>query len=193
MKISGGRNPTANDAVHPLPGPATTLLAATPQGGEPVAANLGPKLTEALEVTGNGMILEPSPDHAPQPRTERADSSVHPTAQLQLNRLQLGSQTLGDRLTLNLKRSLPSRPAVMRETQKVERLRFALPTLPSVFVRKASEFDQPRFLGMQLQAELRETTPQVAEESLGLVAMLESQDEVVGIADDDDVAHRRCL
>ena len=56
--------------------------------------------------------------------------------------------------------SFPSRPADVRETQKVERLGRAIATLRSAFGRVASELDQPRFLRMQFQAELGEPLPQ---------------------------------
>ncbi|MBV8315299.1 MAG: hypothetical protein JOZ53_10210, partial [Planctomycetaceae bacterium] len=74
------------------------------------------------------------------------------------------------------------------EAQERERLRLALPALPSVLGGEPPEFDQPRLLGVQRQAELLQATSDVSEEAFGIAAVLESHDEIVGVAHDDQVA-----
>jgi hypothetical protein len=49
----------------------------------------------------------------------------------------------------------------MRETQKVKRLRFAVPSVSPVLLRIAAKLDDPRFVGMQRQPELRESLAQL--------------------------------
>ena len=53
-----------------------------------------------------------------------------------------------------------------------------------------SELDQPCLVGLQLQAELRESLAKVGEEPLGVTVLLEPHEEVIGVAHDDHVAVR---
>src|SRR6266540_40508 len=78
----------------------------------------------------------------------------------------------------------------MREAEKVERLRLAqTPTRPTIG-REPAELDQSRLVRVQFQGELREPLAQVPEKPLGVLLMLEPDDEVVGEADDDHVTVR---
>ena len=52
------------------------------------------------------------------------------------------------------------------------------------------ELDQPRLLGVQLQAELREPCAKIGQEPLGVIPVLEAHHEVVGEAHDDHVTAR---
>ena len=54
----------------------------------------------------------------------------------------------------------------------------------------APELDQARLLWVQFQRELREPVAKVAEEPLGVLAMLKARDVVVREAHDDHVAVR---
>ena len=53
-----------------------------------------------------------------------------------------------------------------------------------------SELDQPRLLGRQLQAELRESVAKLGEEPSRIILVLEAHDVVVGVAHDDYVTVR---
>jgi hypothetical protein len=75
----------------------------------------------------------------------------------------------------------------VREAQEVEALRFPVATFSPRLVREAAKLDEPRLIGMQPETELRESFTEVREESLGLFAMLEPNDEVVAEAHDDHV------
>ena len=86
--------------------------------------------------------------------------------------------------------ALPGRRTAMREPQEVEALGFPLATRSPVRRRVATEFEEPRFVGMQRQPEPRESLAQVGEKLLGVVSMLEAHDEVIGKAHDDHVAVR---
>ena len=91
---------------------------------------------------------------------------------------------------LELETPAPGLPADVREAQEVERLRLPEATrLPSLG-GEPPELDQPRLVGVQLQAELREPLAKISEEPLGVLTMLEADDEVVSEAHDDHVTVR---
>ena len=94
-------------------------------------------------------------------RCRRRMSSVFDLAQLR-------PHPLRDRDAPEHEPSAPGLPADVREAEEVERLRLPeAPRLP-VLGGEPPELDQPRLLGMQLQAELREPLAQVGEEPLGV-------------------------
>ena len=78
----------------------------------------------------------------------------------------------------------------MREAEEVEGLGLPVAPRSSIAFGKLSELDEPRLVGMQLQGEPRQPLAQLAEEPLGVLAMLESHDEVIRKAHDDDIAVR---
>src|SRR5262249_10311263 len=71
-------------------------------------------------------------------------------------------------------------PADVGEAQKRERLRLALPALPSVRGGEPPEFDQVRLLGVQRQAELLQAPSQFREEAFGIAAVRGPDDEARG-------------
>ena len=76
----------------------------------------------------------------------------------------------------------------MREAPKIESLRSTLPTPLATLGRETTKLNQPRFLGVQFQAELGEPDAELPQKPLRLVSVLETYDEVVGVPYDDDVA-----
>ena len=64
------------------------------------------------------------------------------------------------------------------------------PPLCSSLGREAPELDQPRFLVVQPQPELREPLAKLGEEPLGVVPMLEAHHSVVSEPHSDDIAAR---
>src|ERR1700691_1143228 len=81
----------------------------------------------------------------------------------------------------------------MREAEEVEALRLPLAASLAVRTSEASELEQPRLLGVQLELELREPLAELAQEPLGLVAVLAPDDEVIGVANDDHIVLRLLL
>ena len=73
----------------------------------------------------------------------------------------------------------------MREAQEVERLRLALAPLARAFGRIAAELDQSGFVRVQLEAELLQAFRKFSQKAFGVRSILESHDEIVGVADDD--------
>ena len=75
-------------------------------------------------------------------------------------------------------------PAVVREPKEVERLRSTLPALPPVRFREPAELYKTGLLRVQLQPERCQPLPHRLHEPLRIPAVLEPQDEVIGIAHD---------
>ena len=102
----------------------------------------------------------------------------------------LGLPSLAHRLTPHRKLPVPRLPAAVREAEKVEGFRFPVATPSSVPTSIPAKFDEPRFVGMQRQAEPRETLAQFGEEAFRFPSMLESHDEIIRKTDDDHIAAR---
>jgi hypothetical protein len=104
---------------------------------------------------------------------------VHASPQLGFDLAQLRLQPPPNRLPHHREPSVPLLPADVREAEEVERLRLplagALPTLG----REGPELQQPRLLGVQLQAELCEPLPQVGQEFRDLDAFKADMDDLL--------------
>src|SRR5258707_216197 len=81
----------------------------------------------------------------------------------------------------------------MREAQEVESFRFSLSTSPPVRGSAPPELDQSRLVWMQFQPELRQPLSKVAKKPLGVLTVLETYNQIVGITDDNYVAARHPL
>src|SRR6185295_1743978 len=73
-------------------------------------------------------------------------------------------------------------PAYVRESQKVERLRFPFSALPPPFRCISPKLDHPSLLLMQLQSELSHPFAQFYLEPFGIFSMLEADHDVVCIS-----------
>src|SRR5664280_1982288 len=104
---------------------------------------------------------------------------MHASPELVLDLGQLRPHPLRDGLALQPEPSVLGLPAEVREAEEVERLRLADATSRPGPGSSAPELDEPRLVGMQLQAELRQPLTKVAEELLRIALMLESGHEVV--------------
>ena len=69
-----------------------------------------------------------------------------------------------------------------------ERLRFAKPALSAPVRRVAAELDQSGFVRMERQRKLTQPLTHRLQEAPGVVLVLETDDDVVGVAHDDHVA-----
>src|SRR5688572_112772 len=150
-------------------------LTATPQRLQPGARHLPPKRLERCEVSRHRVIVEVALHHRPQPVSGPGDRLMPALAQLLPYRLQFAPQPLGDRLPPDRKPStLPGLPADVRESQKIEGVGFALSSPLPVLLRKTPKLDQPRFLRVQLQPELPHSLPQLLQECVCVLPVLES-------------------
>src|ERR687897_3803567 len=78
----------------------------------------------------------------------------------------------------------------MREAEELERPRLPGATRPPSLGSEPPELDQARLVGMQLQAEPRESLAQAGPKALRIVTMLKAQHAVVGETHDDHLAAR---
>src|SRR5262250_2131566 len=113
---------------------------------------------------------------------------MHASPQFLFQGPQLGLLPLAHRLSQDREVPPPGPSADVRKTQEVERLRLAFTTLAPILFRKAAKFDDSRLIGMQLEAEVRESLAQPRQEPLCFISMLESCHKVIGKADEDDLS-----
>jgi len=76
----------------------------------------------------------------------------------------------------------------MSEPQEYEGFRFSLAAPFSISEGKPSELDQPRLVRMQFQTELHQPFLEITQKPLGVRPILKAQHNVVGIADNYDIA-----
>jgi len=135
------------------------------------------------------MVVEVALYYPAEPSPKLWDRQVTPSHQSLFDRLQLGPKSLGHCLPSNDEAStLPLAPTDMGESEEVEGFRLAILSPSVVFDSEPAKLNQPSLVGMQSQPELLHASMKLAKESLGIVAVLESHDEVVCVSDNDDIA-----
>src|SRR5205085_6359990 len=143
------------------------------------------KHTKLMQISGNRMISVITGDDLPHPFTDRGDGFMHPVAQFCLNQTQFRNHPLSYRLSPNDEGAiLPSLPAIMRETQKGEGVRFSLSTLFSVLNCEPSELDQPCLFRMYFQSELGEPLLKCFQELLRICPVFKAGHQIIRISDD---------
>ncbi len=75
----------------------------------------------------------------------------------------------------------------MGEPEERKRLRFTDTAPPAVDRRMAGELDEAGLVRMQRERELLQPPPQVRQKASGLGLVFEADDDIIGIAHDDDV------
>jgi hypothetical protein len=139
-------------------------------------------------IARHGVVGAVAYDHRTEPCPGLRDGPMASLSQLGLERRELGSHPLLDRVAVDLEAPLQSRPTDVGEPQKGEGLRLPLASPFSVLAREASKLDQASLVGVKLEAEACQSLAQLPQTSLRLCPMLEPNDEVIGIAHDDHVA-----
>ena len=118
---------------------------------------------------------------------------MHHPAQLLLNNSELCPHPLRRRMPPDHKATCRVRATEVHEPEERECFRLLLPSLPSIGRRKTSELNQPCLFRMNLQPELRQPILKVSQKPFGVRPVLESGDEIVGVADHNHVALRDFL
>jgi hypothetical protein len=77
MQYPRGREPVANQPCHVLPTSATKFLTTPSQNAKPDAAHLVAEPAQTRAVSRYRMIVEPPPNHRPQPRAHFGHRAVH--------------------------------------------------------------------------------------------------------------------
>src|SRR5437867_4327516 len=187
MPDADGRQPPVDVSAHPVPGYGVPSAAAT-QDLPPQPPH---SLTEGAEsgaVHGHAVIAAVTENDRSQIGALLRDGTMQASAQLDFDLLQLGLPPRTHRLPQHREATRPLPRATVREAEEVEGL--GLPVAPpsSILVGKLAKLDEARLAGMQLQAEPAEPLAQLGQDPLGILAMLESHDEVIGKPHDDGVA-----
>lgn len=139
------------------------------------------------------MISVVSLHHAFQPRADEHNRLMYLPAQLLLDSQKLRSQSLC-RCPPPDHKVAPQVPAtIVGEPEKRESLRLSLTALLSIGRCEAPELDQSRLFRMDLQTKLRQPFLEIPQEPLCVRLVLKPGYEIVGVADDDDVATRDFL
>ena len=102
--------------------------------------------------------------------------------------LQRPADSTAYRFTSQSEATFPSLRTKVRKPQKVERLRFALPSLLPVHFREPSEFHDSGFLRVQCQTKLRQPLPNILQVLLRVPLILKSDHHIVRIADNQGLA-----
>ena len=171
----GNSKPVHDQAMHSTPAQMMGL-AAPAQGAMPQPPHLEAECAQSRAVARHAEVL-----------ALLFDGSVHSPSELDLDRLEFGSQAFGTREPQDHELALPGCPAAVREPEEVEGLRFALSHAASVIAGKAPELDQPRLLRVQLQPELAQPLGHLTPKALSIAAELEPGNPIVGIPHHDHV------
>src|SRR5882724_4438386 len=121
------------------------------------------------------MIVEVSLHDRLEPLAGLHDRIMHALLECILDIFKFVPHPLADRLALHHKVPFPVCPADMRESQEIERFRFAFPSLQSVWFGKSPELNPARFVWVQLQAELCQPFLEINQESVGISPILEAE------------------
>jgi len=118
---------------------------------------------------------------------------MHLPTQLLLDGKELSPQSLHRSAPPDHKMTLRVPTTVVGEPEEREGFRLPLFAFSSIRRREASELDQPRLLRMDLQTKLGQPLPKISQEPLCFRLVLKTGDEIVGVANDDDIAPRDFL
>ena len=113
---------------------------------------------------------------------------MHPPAKNLLDALQGTRHPPRNRVAPQPEAPIPSLRATVREAQKVERLRFALPCPPVVFSGIPSELDEPRLFRVHFQFKASQPPFHGLKEALRIPPVLKTHHEIIGVPHDDCVA-----
>src|SRR5213596_820014 len=166
------RKPMRNQAKHSTPAQVFGLAAAA-QRAVPQSSDLEAEYAQPCSVVGHAEVAGMSGHHRPQVRALLGNGVVHAPSELELDRLEFGSQAFGTRKPQNHELALSRLRTAVREPEEVEGLRLALSLALSVLAGEAPELDQPRLVGVQLQPELAQPVLHRALEALGVISELE--------------------
>jgi hypothetical protein len=183
-----GRKPSVDQPSHSIPVDPLALTS-TPQREVPIAAYLVSKICHRSPVHRHPMVPDESADYGAKPLPLFRNRLMHALSEFGLDLLKFPAPLLSDRLADDRVPSVtPLFPANMREAQEVEGLRSPLISPLSVLDRKRTEFQKPRLLGIERQAELSESLLQLGQTALRLHLALQPDHKVVRPSHDDHVA-----
>jgi hypothetical protein len=149
-------------------------LAATDESPPPESGHPFPKHPQTIEISRHRVVVEVAAHDRLEPLPRERHRVVHTQAKLLLDLLQFRPHTLGTRLALYSEVPLPSHPADVRETQKVERLGLAFPSSIPAFFGIPPELDPARLVRVEFQTKLLQPFLEVPQETVGFRLVLET-------------------
>src|SRR5258707_7936338 len=164
------------------------FLTAPAEAPPPQPLDTAPEGGERLDVVGHGMIGEVASHDLPQPGALLVDRGVQAASHGLLDLAQPGPQPVAPRLPLQGELAVPGAPTDVGEAQEVEGLRLAEAAPLAVCRRMATELDQTRLVRMQTEHIAFQSLSQGRKKPHGVGLVLETGDEVVGVAHHDDVS-----
>ena len=187
------RQPASDEAPHAIPKDAP-FLAAPRQRAMPEPSYLEPKNPQRVLVPRHTVIPDVPTHHRLQPLAQFGNGFVHASLKLGFHLIQFRLQPFTDRLPQHRVPSIaPLLHADVREAKKIERLRFPFSTPLPLVDRKRTKLQQPRFLGMQFQVELRHSFRKFCPELIGIRFAVKAHHDVVSESHHDHIAVRPLL
>src|SRR5438309_1132951 len=183
------RKPATEETPHAAPR-QVVALAAMAQGRVPQETHGRAKGHQCRPIHGHSVITKVAQEDRAQIGPLLPNGRVHASPQFLFQGPQLSLPPLAHRLSQYREVPLPCSTAAMRKTQEVEGLRFAVSPVSPIWLRKATKFDDSRLVGMQLEAEPRESLAQFCQKLLCFMAMLKARNEVIGKTNEDYVSVR---
>lgn len=167
MADAGRRQPAVDEPCHSFPRDASSL-APSSQYLVPELAHGKTKVSESIPIARYSVVSNVPAHHGLQPRADFGNRVMHAPPQLGFHRLQLGLQSLADRLPQHGEPSFAGPPTNMGETKKGEGFRLPEASMLSVFGRKGAELQEPGLFRVQFQLELLHSLFQFRPEPLGI-------------------------
>ena len=181
------------DLFHSAPW-QSMLLTSTSDGAEPTIDYVMPKRCDRRRTHWHRVIREPATQDLAEPYALSLYAIMASCSKMFLYLPQLRSHPFAHRCPSKHETAAasPGR-AVMRESEKIERLRLPKASSLTACYCMPSELDEPRLIGMKTEPKLRKASREVREEPLRVLRMLEADDRIVRIADDDHLTRRLAL
>src|SRR5579872_41345 len=154
MVDMGRRQPAFNESFHSVLPVDSSVLAPPFKDSVPVRAHGKAEVGQGITITRYSVVANMPAHDRSQPRAYLWNRVMHALPQFGFDLLQLRLPAFTDGVPYHRKPPLLGRPADMRESQKVESLRFPLATPLLVVRRMASKLQQSCLLRVQFQAEL---------------------------------------
>src|SRR5262245_43020296 len=154
----------------------------------PIAEDTFAKHPQHAHVARHSIIPIMPRQHTLEPCPKLPDGPVQPLPQGLFDLLQLPAEPLGDRLAPHRKLARPRLATDMREAEKVKGFRFPLATSLAPVTCPTPELNEARLVRVQFEVKPVEACPQVAQKLLGVVFVLEADDEIVTVSHEDDLA-----
>src|SRR6266498_4169076 len=148
------------------------------------------KLAQRSAVEGDSVVAIMPAQHLAKPAMLLRHRDVPPLPHLHAQLFQLPGHPRRLRLPLDREPSTSSLAAVVGEAQEVERLRSSQTRLCSAFGGEPPKRDQPGLALIEREAELDQPLLECLRQSSCVLFILGSNDRVVGVANDHDLAAR---